>query len=260
MRALFNTGWGRWAGCVLLAAFAELGMTAIATAALPDFALFDELLLHNVRNGFVDYDGFQADPRFRDIVRQIGETDSVDQSTPNEQLAFLINAYNVLVIQGILDGLSPATARARHRFLRRHKFLVAGEAMSLEELAQERIKPLGEPRMHFAMVCGALSCPRLWNRAYRAESLNEQLDDAARRFANDPTRNYFDPSRRVAMLSMIFHWYSGEFAMQGGSVQRYLAKFVNDPAVAELLRNDSFDLRYRDYDWSLNGYLRAGTR
>jgi len=73
------------------------------------------------------------------------------------------------------------------------------------------------------------------------------------RFINDPTRNRFDLSRRIAFLSMIFKWYAEDFERAGGTLQQYLARFVTDAEVQDALRLDQFELRYVEYDWHLNG-------
>ena len=65
-------------------------------------------------------------------------------------------------------------------------------------------------------------------------SLNS--DRAARRFINDPSRNRFDKDEKVAYLSQIFEWFEDEFAGQAGSVQKYVARYVDDPEVASALR------------------------
>ena len=221
----------------------------------PDYRLFDELLLQNVRNGFVDYDGFRADPRFPEFIAQLGDADPSLLSNKDERLAFYINAYNALAIQGILDGYSPSGFWSRRKFFRGVEYPVLGEKITLEDLEHKRIRTEGDPRIHFAIVCASLSCPRLSNRAYLPERLDYQLHDAARQFVNDPVRNRFDLENQNAAISMIFKWFSTDFEQAGGSVQRYLARFADDGQVADMLREDGFEMRYLDYDWNLNGHL-----
>lgn len=239
---------------ITCACAALLAFSVGAPASTPDFLLFDELLLQNVRNGYVDYDGFAADDRFGDFVAQIGASPATAVAGPDAGLAFYINAYNALAIQGILNGQSPASWWGRRKFFKRQQFTVLGQQVSLETLEHERIASRGDPRIHFAIVCASMSCPRLSSRAYQVEQINVQLHDAAHRFINDPTRNRFDLERRIAFLSMIFDWYSADFAKAGGSVQRYLARFVDDAEVQEALRAEEFELRYVEYDWNLNGF------
>ena len=204
---------------------------------------------------FVDYDGLAADERFGVFVEQIGAGSPALVDGSDDGLAFYINSYNALAIQGILNGQSPDSRWGRHKFFKRQKFKVLGEEISLETLEHERIAALGDPRIHFAIVCASLSCPRLSSHAYQPEQINVQLHDAAHRFINDPTRNHFDLDRRIAFISMIFDWYADDFEQAGGSVQRYLARFIDDAEVQEALRADEFELRYIEYDWNLNGYF-----
>jgi hypothetical protein len=230
-------------------------LTTATAATSPNFRLFDDLLLRNVQRGFVDYDGLKADPRFPEFVDQLGQADPQMLDTNREQLAFYINAYNALVIKNVLDGLTPQSKRSRKQFFQKNKFLVLGEEMSLSTLEKERIIPIGDPRIHFAIACASLSCPRLSSNAYLSGDIDSQLHDAATRFINDPTRNRFDLERRIAFISSIFDTYGEAFSAAGGSVQQYMARFVNDARVQDALRLNEFELNYEAQDWSLNGNL-----
>jgi len=251
-----KTGAPSWAlACLML-----FGWCSGAPAADQIFGAFDDILLQNVRNGFVDYDGIAADPRFEQFVAQIGAGSPDLTEGPDNGLAFYINTYNALSIQGILNGLSPETIWSRRKFFKRQKFLVLGDSISLEALEHERIIPLGDPRIHFAIVCASMSCPRLSSRAYLPDKINIQLHDAAQAFINDFTLNRFDLEHRVAYLSKIFDWYADDFAQAGGSLQRYLARFMVDAEVQEALRAEEFEIRYTEYDWSLNGYFSGSSQ
>ncbi|HHQ14011.1 MAG TPA: DUF547 domain-containing protein [Chromatiales bacterium] len=222
-------------------------------AALPDYSAYDDLLLNYVNNGFVDYDGIAADGRLDDFIRQLGETRPEDLTDPDTEKAFYINAYNAIAIRGILNGYSASNAWNRYRFFKGMKVSVLGHKTSLNDIEHERLRPMGDPRIHFAIVCASLSCPRLSSHAYRPEQLDAQLDSAARLFINDPTRNRFDHKRRKAFLSAIFDWFGDDFSAKSGSVQRYLAAWVQDPDAERLLKTDSFDVSFNEYDWGLNG-------
>jgi len=221
----------------------------------PDYGLLDGVLLRSVRNGFVDYDSIQSDPAFARFIEQIGAASKASLQEPNDRLAFYINAYNALAIQGILKGLSPDSAMGRFRFFRSARYTVHGEKMNLSELEKKNLAAQQDPRIHFAIVCASISCPRLSNRAYQPETLDEDLSAAAARFINDTSRNRFDLKRKTAYLSRIFQWYRSDFASVGGSLQTYLAAFVSDPDIAAALNRGDFHLEFDDYDWSLNGYF-----
>ena len=239
--------------CLIVMATLSAAASTASAGDIPDFELYDEILLQNVRNGFVDYDRLAADARFDSFIEQLGSADVASRNTDDERLALYINAYNAFAIQGIVNGYSPESWWSRRTFFKRQKYLLNGEEISLEALEHDRIIPIGDPRIHFSIVCASLSCPRLSSNAYQPETINVQLHDAAKRFINDATRNRFDLDRRIAFLSKIFEWYVDDFETAGGSTQRYLARFVNDAQVQDALRRDEFELRYLDYDWNLNG-------
>lgn len=226
-------------------------------AALPATDDFDAVLLRNVRDGFVDYDGIRADPAYDRFVAGLASAEPGDLQEDDTRLAFLINAYNALAIRGILDGYSPSSRLGRYTYFKRREFRLLGTTTTLEALEHGRILPLGEPRVHFAIVCASISCPRLASRAFTAAELETQLDTATRSFANDGARNRYDVKRKIAFLSSIFKWYDADFVRAAGSAQQYLARYVADPAAAELLGRDGFEIRFLDYDWDLNGVYRS---
>ncbi|MAF84175.1 MAG: DUF547 domain-containing protein [Gammaproteobacteria bacterium] len=232
-------------------------LVSVAQAQLPDYDALDEILARNVRNGFVDYDGIASEPQLGTFIEQLGATQPADLTSTNDKLAFYINAYNVLAIQGILNGQSPSSWWGRRKFFRQQKFNVLGEMISLQTLEHERIITLGDQRIHFAIICASISCPRLSSHAYRPERLDKQLHAAAKQFINDPTRNRFDAKRKNAFLSRIFEWYADDFIAAGGTLQRYLARFVTDAPAQDILRLDEFSIQFIDYDWNLNGRYRG---
>lgn len=218
-----------------------------------DAARWNEVLSAHVRDGQVDYPAVAAGGQLPALLEQIADVE-LQPSTPRaERLAFLINAYNVLAVEGIVAGKSPSTLLGRGRFFLWTRYPVAGERISLWDLEHARIRPLGEPRIHFALVCASASCPRLAPQAFSAERLDAQLEAETRRFVNDPTRNRFDVAAGVAHLSAIFDWYEEDFTADGGSVQQYVAPFVDDPAVRAALEAGALEVEFLPYDWSLNG-------
>jgi len=140
----------------------------------------------------------------------------------------------------------------RLRYFKLQDWALDGRRISLEDLEQRVLRPLREPRIHFAIVCASRSCPVLRPEAYTAAKLEAQLDDQARTFVNDPSRNRFDKGTKTAHLSEIFKWFDEDFR-GAGSVQRYLARYVADPDVARDLANDAYTIAWIDYDWALNG-------
>ena len=215
-----------------------------------DHAPFDALLRASVAKGVVDYPAFQDSAPFKAYVASLAKDATLPAKA--DQLAYNINAYNAFAIQGILDGLSPSSTLGRVRYFRLQDWPLAGRKISLYDLEHKVLRPLGDPRIHFAIICASRSCPFLRSEAYAPATLDAQLDDQARQFVNDPFRNRFDKATKTAHLSEIFKWFEEDF--QGaGSVQKYIARYVADPEVAKDLAQDGYRIQYIDYDWTLNG-------
>jgi len=221
-----------------------------ASAKPPDPAPFDALLRAHVKAGRVDYPAFRDEAAFRAYAGALGAP--FGAAGREERLAGYINAYNAFAIQGILDGLSPSSFLGRQRYFKLQTWPIDGRSISLERLENDVIRPFGDPRIHFAIVCASKSCPPLRGEAYVAERLDVQLDDQARQFVNDPSKNRFDKATRTAHLSEIFKWFDEDFR-GAGSVQKYIARYVADPEVARDLANDGYAVKWLAYDWSLNG-------
>lgn len=228
---------------------------AIATgsfASSVDWTAWDRVLSRHVDQGSVDYAAMKKAPEVGELVAALALADPETMSR-EQQLAFYINSYNLLAVAGIVAGRSPASLLGRARFFRFSTYQLGSERLSLQALEHDKILPLAEPRIHFAIVCASLSCPKLRPEAYATADLERQLDDNARDFLNDSSKNRFDKNQRVAWVSKIFDWYREDFEGNRGSLQTYMASYVADPEVAALLRQQAFTIRYLDYDWSLNG-------
>ncbi len=233
---------------------AFLLITSLPGNAQPDLNVWNELLIEAVSDGVVDYGQWRKNPQFEELVAQIATANTKTMSH-KEKLVFYINAYNILAARGILDNSSPSSVLSRYVYFKRDKYDVAGRKISLHDLEHALIRPLKEPRIHFAIVCASQSCPKLRNEAYTLEKLDEQLDLAAHGFINDPLRNYFDVKTGFAKLSKIFEWFEEDFTNQSTSLQEYLADYTQDPEATALLRQNKFKIKHMKYDWNLNGTL-----
>lgn len=221
------------------------------------------LLTKYVRAGDVNYAGFkQTDlPALSAYLRSIEAVcgNDYDTWTREQKLAFWINAYNAYTVKLVLDhypirsirsiGVLPGAA-FRERFIslahlrRRH--------LSLNDIEHGILRrEFAEPRIHFAIVCASRSCPPLRSEAYRARDLEMQLDDNARSFIGDTTKNRFDPATRTLYLSPIFNWFREDFE-RSADLQEFVARHV-DPSTARAIRSGNVHITFLNYDWSLNG-------
>ncbi len=215
--------------------------------------LFDEVLKTHVTAGDVNYPAIKEDKRFDDYIAYLATANPDNFASREEKLAFWINAYNALAIKGILDGLSPGSFFSRITYFKSTDYQLAGREINLYDLERDIIIPFDEPRIHFAIVCASASCPKLISEAYTAEKLESQLEMNTVSFINNSSKNMYDIDKKTASISKIFDWFPEDFSKHSGSVQKYLANYVEDPAVADMFANEKFRIKYMKYDWSLNG-------
>ena len=129
--------------------------------------------------------------------------------------------------------------------------------VSLDQI-ESRLRAMGDPRIHAALVCAARSCPPLRREAYVAERLGEQLDDNVRQWLADRSLNTFDPDRAHADISPIFKWYASDFGSYPGGLEGFLSQYA-PPDVKGGLGERKFQIRFKAYDWGLNDQSRFGT-
>jgi hypothetical protein len=236
---------------------AAAGCALAETVAVPagvDHAPFDRLLQAYVDDhGRVDYSGWKKNAADLKSLREYVTQFSIQgpQANGTAKIASLINAYNALTLLWVLDHYpvksitdtpDPWTAK-RHR--------VGGRLVSLDELEHDALRPLAGYRVHAVLVCAARSCPPLWNRAYTAENLDQQLDEAMRRWLAREDLNGFMPSENRVELSKIFEWYGTDFDRAEGGLKGVLRRF--GPEKSRAMWEGDYRVTYRDYDWSLNG-------
>jgi hypothetical protein len=221
---------------------------------------FDEVLRAHVKDGVVDYPGMAKDPRFSLYLDQLSRVDPNALPGRQHRLAFWINAYDAFAIEGILDGYSPLTTIGQWRYFIGKQHRVGGEPINLYDLEKKLLIPdFREPRIHFAIVCASQSCPKLRSQAFTADRLDAQLEENARAFVNDPTKNRFDRENQVAYLSKIFEWFEPDFRAHGESLLNYVRRYVGDPELAADLATQPYRVEFLEYDWHLNGVPLAGT-
>ena len=231
----------------------------------PEWAAWDALLLAHtlevadVAGVRVDYAAIACDPRWPTLVTGIAAAEP-PQTRP-EQLAFWINAYNVLAIDVVIRNRPLESIRDAGSFLRPVWSRPAGRAaarnVSLGEIEHEILRPLGDPRIHAAIVCASTSCPSLTREAFRPERIDAQLDEAARRFLADPRKGARVAEGGDALrISPIFKWFREDFEEEGG-VRGWLEPRLPESERAWLRsRGPTAPLDYFDYDWSLNDASR----
>jgi hypothetical protein len=218
------------------------------------YQYLNDILNASVKDGVVNYPAIARDDRFQFFIWQLDRFNPNTVPSRQHSVAFWINAYNAFAIKGIIDGYSPQSLWGRYRYFIARDYYVGGRPINLYNLEQDLLIPdFRDPRIHFAIVCASRSCPKLASQAYSPDRLDEQLDDSARIFMNDPTKNRIDRGQKIAHLSKIFEWFEKDFAAHSGSLLKYVAQYVTDPELARELRAEPYRIEFLEYDWSLNG-------
>lgn len=229
-----------------------------------DHRPWDGLLRRFVdERGNVNYAGWHESPA--DVQALDGYLSALSYAEPEREasraarLSFWINAYNALTIRGILREYP--VAGVVHDEARRNRFdfwsdlllHVGGRDYSLGQIEHELLRPMREPRIHFALVCGARGCPRLLNRAYRTDQLERQLQGNARSFFADPEKMEYERSSGRLRLSPILKWYARDFGDSEAEVLETIEPYLPDRVTRQRPATGRFSTEYLDYDWSLNG-------
>ncbi|MCB9282847.1 MAG: DUF547 domain-containing protein [Lewinellaceae bacterium] len=217
-------------------------------------AIWDGLVKKYVASdGFVDYKGFVRDSAtLNQYLALLSSTHPGGNWTREEQMAYWINAYNAFTVKLIVDNYPVSSIKDIKNgipFVNTVwdvKFInLMGNEYDLNNIEHGILrKQFKDPRVHAALNCASWSCPALRGEAYEAARLDSQLDDAMRRFINDPLRNRV--SAQKAELSQIFNWYSGDFLEAAGSVQAYINRY------AKVKLGPKGKITYLGYDWRLN--------
>jgi hypothetical protein len=256
---------------------------ALAAAALPARAQFDQqhaawtaLLKKHV----VVLDGGKASAlRYAEIAKErpalkayIDSLAKVDEAefrrwSKDQQLAFLINAYNANMVELVLtrypniksiwDFGKILNNPFKMRFIK-----LFGRDYSLDMIEHETIRAKGaydDPRIHMAVNCASIGCPSLREEAYSGERLDRQLEEQVVRFLSDRTRNRYNAQANALEVSEIFRWYREDFESGQRGIRsreqffsKYAARFADAPEQQAQVRDQKAAIRHLDYDWQLN--------
>lgn len=254
------------AGLLMLAGVASAGVMKPDAAALEaapaafPYEAWDALLEKYVDGeGRVDYRALAGNAGDRARLEQVfasvaatGPTTRPEKfKTKPAQLAYYLNAYNVLVWKNVLARLPKLTNvdREKASFFGLTTFVVDGREINLRDLENEVIRArFKDARVHMALNCASGGCPALPREAFTPAKLDAQLSREARRFVGEKRNVDFDPATKTLRLSRIFDWYKDDFGTEParviGWINQHRAGSAKLPADAKIA--------YVDYDWTLN--------
>ena len=168
--------------------------------------------------------------------------------TPEHVLAFHINAYNALAMHKVIESGIPQTLAGIKKisFFYLGKLQVGGEPISLYDYENKVIRALGEPRIHVALNCMSVGCPRLPREPFLPEKLNEQLDREARLFYNEARNVEVNEGAKLLRLSEILDFYTADFLAKAPSLAVYVNRYRRVPVP------ENYTVEFIAYDWTIN--------
>lgn len=209
-----------------------------------DHAPYERLLQKYVNDrGLVNYQAWKANAEdlkaLHDYTAQFAKAGPF--ATGSEKAASLINAYNALTIQWILEHYPVKSIKSTSNPWGAKRWTIGGRQVSLNEIEHDTLRPQLGYRTHAVLVCAAKSCPPLWNHAYDAGNLDAQLDERMRAWLARDDLNHFAPAEKRMELSKIFSWYGKDFDNLPAIIARYAPVPCPDCRIS-----------YQSYNWSLN--------
>ena len=275
LQRVAHSGLGVLLVLACLVAPGSLAMAKEPTASLIEAdATWTELLqecvveINNGGSTAVDYECFsQRRNQLTQYLQSLSHIERVEYGNWNrdQQLAFLINAYNAYTVELIL-GAWPDIESIRDLgnliFSPWKKSFIPllGETVSLDDIEHGMIREPGvfdEPRIHFAVNCASIGCPALRREAYTSAEIQQQLEDQTQRFLGDRTRNRLSDDK--LLVTSLFKWYGDDFTAGwrgANSIEGFVALYADALGLSESqvrrLKNGEIDIDFLKYDWALN--------
>ena len=220
----------------------ELKSTTANSAVNLDHSTWDKLLKKHVDSkGFVDYKGFQKDREtLDDYLRFLATQEPTNDWSVQELLAFYINTYNAYTVELILQNYPTESIQDIKGAFTNAFIPIDGRMLSLGSLENGVLRKMNEPRIHFAINCASISCPKLLDEAYTAGKINEQLAEVTNEFINSDQN---DLTANPPKVSSIFKFYTKDFEP---NIPQYINKYSKtklDPNVT---------VEFKNYNWALN--------
>lgn len=232
--------------------------------------------------GMLDYQKMSLDEGWLAFKEATCELQKVDLLTMRDDLkiAFIINVYNMMIIFAFAELGIPSSNWMRLSFFDNVKVDIGGHLWSFNELesgvlrsnrhapyhisrpigaSDPRLKAvLAEPevRVHFALNCGAKSCPPVKN--FTEEAIQEELRIVAQAFCEMSENVRLDTSSSgptTLYVSKIFEWYQVDFGSNRMEMAQTLLQWLRGKQKEDLQAAlDSGNLRVQSlpYDWSTN--------
>ena len=203
------------------------------------------LLKKHVSNkGIVNYKGFQKDAKELNSYLEILAKNTPQKSwSKNAVLAYWINVYNAFTVKLIVDNYPVKSIKDIPNPWSTNFIELGNKKYTLEQIENEILRKMNEPRIHFAINCASYSCPNLLNQAFNEATLDKQLTQVTKSFLADKSKNTITSDS--IQISKIFDWFSADFITKGTVID-----FLNQYTTVKI--NAKAKIIYKDYNWNLN--------
>ena len=231
---------------------------------------------HLNSDGKVDHSHIRDDHYYWKFEEEVCELQGVHMTKldENARKASVINVYNLMIRYASVKVGVPASASTRSVFFDEVYVNIEGADFSLNDLEHgilranarhpfQVLRSFGmttgkqslaltkpDPRVHFALNCGARSCPPI--KKYTAANIDEELEVSAQAFCEQDDNVEVDLIDGTLTLSKIFSWYSSDF---GSEIPRVVAGYLSGKKkenLESLIDGGNLKVKYFDYDWSSN--------
>jgi len=228
--------------------------------------LLTEVLSAHVLGNRIDYTNLCKDERLNRYTDQLNATDPQAIPQPQDLFAFWMNVYNAYSLKAICKqypiksvndlnfGGLIISVLLKKSVWDKPFVMVNHKPHTLREVDHEILRPtFKDPRIQFAISCGAVGCAPSRKEAYEGNKIDQQLDDQARRFINDPKLNVFDKEHMTAKISTLFNWSKKDFGGNDHELLLYLSKYLPDDIKMSIVASvSSWKITYNNYDLTLN--------
>ncbi|XP_030845992.1 uncharacterized protein LOC593247 [Strongylocentrotus purpuratus] len=228
----------------------------------------------------VNYKGIAESSQFKMYTRMTAQLYRVDikSATREEKIAFFINIYNALVIHGYVAVGAPTNLWQRYKFFNYVSYIIGGQLYSLNDIENGVLranrKPIGslskpfsksdlrlvvaldqpEPLIHFALVCGAKSCPPI--KTYSGKDVMNELKLAAEAFLEGSDGCQVNADKKEVKCSQIFKWYREDFGKNDKDVAVFISNHMGPgekkTSFLQVISQKDYKVSYMKYNWAIN--------
>lgn len=230
------------------------------------------------KTGIVDYQVAESDPHYLLFEEQVCELQEICLPCIGEEArrAFMINLYNLMVKHAYIKVGVPKTSLKRASFFANLSYNVGGTLLTFSDIEHgilrgnkhppyhcrkpfksgdkraDLVLPL-DPRVHFALNCGAKSCPPV--KDFTVPDIDKQLDTVSEAFVSDDGNVSIDEENNTLALSMIFHWYRADFADAKSKLPIFIVEYLHGDRKKSFLRmmasGKKIRIEFKPYDWGV---------